>query len=112
MATKKEQRFATSFLPCMICMGLFMVSELWRHQQNCLIGPIGFKRPPKKQSKVQQEAKLVLPTAVFYFKNVTKGFYDNVLASMKINDESAIARKYTVIVICGTIILKKVGKKL
>lgn len=48
MATKKEQRFATSFLPCMICMGLFMVSELWRHQQNCLIDPIGFKRPPKK----------------------------------------------------------------
>lgn len=48
MATKKEQRFATSFLPCMICMGLFMVSELWRHQQNCLIGPIGFKRPPPK----------------------------------------------------------------
>ena len=43
---------------------------------------------------------------------MTKGFYDNVLASMKINDESAIARKYTVIVICGTIILKKVGKKL
>lgn len=31
---------------------------------------------------------------------------------MKINDESAIARKYTVIVICGAIILKKVGKKL
>lgn len=31
---------------------------------------------------------------------------------MKINDESAIARKYTVIVICGAIILQKVGKKL
>ena len=29
---------------------------------------------------------------------------------MKINDESAIARKDTVIVICGAIISKKVGK--
>lgn len=31
---------------------------------------------------------------------------------MKINDESAIARKYTVIVICGTIILKKGWEKI
>ena len=31
---------------------------------------------------------------------------------MKINNESAIARKDTVIVICGAIILKNVGKKL
>ena len=89
-------------------MGFFMASELWRRRQNC---PHRSQETPPKWSRVQQEAKLLLPTTVLSTKDVKKSLHDNVLSSMKNNEISAIARKDPLIVNFGATIFEKVGTK-
>ena len=64
-----------------------MASELWRHRQNCRHRS---QEATPKWPRVQQEAKLLLPTTVLSTKDVKKSLHDNVLSSMK-NDEIAAA---------------------
>ena len=108
MPKEVEEGIATNFLPCPSCMGFFMASELWRYRQNC---PHRSQETPPKWSRVQQEAKLLLPTTVLSTKNVKKYFHDNVPSSMKNDEISAIARKDALIVNFGAAIFEKVGTK-
>ena len=105
---EEEEGIATNFLPCPSCMGFFMASELWRHRQNC---PHRSQETPPKWSRVQQDAKFLLPTTVLSTKDVKKSFHDTVLSSMKNDKISAIARKDSLIVNFGTAIFEKVGTK-
>ena len=79
MPTKVEEWIGANFLPCLSSMGFFMASELWRHLQNCP----HWSRAPPKRSRLQQEAKLLLPTTVLSTKCVKKSFHDNVLLTMR-----------------------------
>ena len=85
-----------------------MASELWRRRQNC---PHRSQETPPKWSRVQLEAKLLLPTTVLSTKDVKKSLHDNVLSSMKNDEISAIARKDPLIVNFGATIFEKVGTK-
>ena len=108
MPKKVEEGIAANFLPCPSCMGFFMGSELWRHRQNC---PHRSQEATPKWSRVQQEAKLLLPTTVLSTKEVKKSLYDNVLSSMKNDEIAAIARKDALIINFGAAIFEKVGTK-
>ena len=51
---------------------------LWRHRPHQSNG-----KEPKKWTKVQQEAKTLLPTTYLSTKDVNQTFHDTVLSKMK-----------------------------
>lgn len=51
---------ADDFLPCNICFGFFLKSELWRHQKLCM-KTLHEQTESKKQRRVQRTASALLP---------------------------------------------------
>ena len=98
---------ASSFLPCPDCLGFFKGDELWRHNKRCQHKAT----EPKKWKKLQLEARLLLPTASTSTAEVDKELFSNVLAVMKNDSISSVARHDEIILKFGAAILEKVGKK-
>ena len=101
--SKQLFRDASSFLPCPDC--LFLGDELWCHNKCCQHKTT----EPKKWKKLQLEARLLLPTASTSMAEVDKELFSNVLAVMKNDSTSSVAR-HEIILKFGAAILKKVGK--
>ena len=95
---------ASSFLPD--CLGFFKGDELWHHNKRCQHKTT----EPKKWKKLQLEARLLLPTASTSTVEVDKELFLNVLAVMKNDSISSLAR-HEIILKFGAAILEKVGKK-
>ena len=96
---------ASSFLPD--CLGFFKGDELWRHNKRCQHKTT----EPKKWEKLQLEARLLLPTDSTSTAEVDKELFSNVLAVMKNDSISSLARHDEIILRFGAAILEKVGKK-
>ena len=103
-----QQQDPKSFLPCPHCLGFFKGDELWRHAKKC---PHQSQDGSQKFSKVQQDAKLLLPTSSLSTNNVDQAPYRAVQTNMKNDEISHIARKDNLIFKFGEINFEKVGQK-
>lgn len=66
------QQDPKSFLPCPHCLGFFKGDELWRHGKKC---PHQSQDGSQKFAKVQQDAKLLLPTSSLSTNDVDQALY-------------------------------------
>ena len=83
-----EKSSPEDFLPCPSCCGFLKRHDLWKHAKSCKFRPESMKDAPKYQ-KVQQNAKLMLFPAIY---NDSSGILSKLLATMKSDEISAIAR--------------------
>ena len=103
----KHPSDVSSFLPCPDCLGFFKGDELWRHIKRCQHKT----SESKKWTKVQLEAKLLLPPGSISTADVDKELFTSVLSAMKNDSISSVARHDEVILQFGAAILEKVGRK-
>lgn len=102
-----EKSSPEDFLPCPSCCGFLKRHDLWKHAKSCKFRPESMKDAPKYQ-KVQQNAKLMLFPAIY---NDSSGILSKLLATMKSDEISAIARNDELIRDVGVMLLEKHGEK-
>ena len=90
------------FLPCPHCHGFYRRQELWKHTTGCKSKSEG---QPDIQKQIQFNSKLML------FGALTKSssMIDNVLATMRNNDITLVARSDPLIVEVGKLLVQKHG---
>ncbi|XP_069109788.1 uncharacterized protein [Argopecten irradians] len=103
---KQKNYLHTDFLPCEFCLGFFLKTELWRHRSNCLFAPT----ETKKHTRVQRNSVLLLESSVSD-PDLHKGFRDNVVSTLIVDDISLIIRNDRVILKVGENLYLKHGKK-
>ena len=106
-SSSSEKSDPKDFLPCPSCCGFVKRQDLWKHAKSCKFKPEHMKDAPKYQ-KVQQNAKLMLFPAIY---NDSSGILSKLLASMKSDEISAIARNDELIRDVGVMLLEKHGEK-
>ena len=87
---------ASLFLLCPDYPGYFKRDELWRHNKCC-----EHKTKPKKWKKLQLEARPLLPTASTSTAEVDKELFSHVLAVIKDDSISSLARHDEIILKFG-----------
>ena len=90
------------FLPCPHCRGFYRRQELWKHTNGCKSKPEG---QPDIQKHVQLNSKLML------FGALTKSssMIDNVLATMRNDETTLVAKSDLLIVEVGKLLVQKHG---
>lgn len=106
-SSSSEKSSPEDFLPCPSCCGFLKRHDLWKHAKSCKFRPESMKDAPKYQ-KVQQNAKLMLFPAIY---NDSSGILSKLLATMKSDEISAIARNDELIRAVGVMLLEKHGEK-
>ena len=90
------------FLPCPYCRGFYRRQELWKHTNGCTTKP---EIQPDIQKRVQLNAKLMLFGAMTKSSNML----DNVLATMRNDEITLVARSDPLIVEVGKLLVQKHG---
>lgn len=106
-SSSNQKSRAEDFLPCPSCCGFLKRQDLWKHAKSCKFKPQDMKDAPKYQ-KVQQNAKLMLFPAIY---NDSSSILSKLLATMKIDEVSVIARNDELIRDVGVMLLEKHGEK-
>ncbi|XP_067022133.1 uncharacterized protein [Acropora muricata] len=104
-----EECSRDDFLPCPYCLGFMKKKDLWRHVKGC-----NFRRidkdddidDDKKYQKLQTKSKLLILPSICPGKS---SLFQDVVASMKSDHISVVARNDAVISALGTMIVEKVG---
>ncbi|XP_060572464.1 uncharacterized protein LOC132730528 [Ruditapes philippinarum] len=101
-ARNSEQTSAEDYLPCEYCLGFFLRSSLWRHQQTC-----NFNEGKKKRRKIQSEARLLLPSSI----EASKGLKENVISRMAGDEITIVVRNDPLIIKLGEKLYQRHGSQ-
>jgi len=108
---KDENCFQDDFLPCTHCLGFVKKRDLWRHTKICT-----FKSGEKgdddgddmKYQKLQTKSKLLILPSIC---PGTSSLFQDVVASMKSDHITVVARNDPVISALGAMLVEKGGKR-
>ena len=92
---ESERVSASSYTPCTSCLGFFLKSELWRHNQNCVANP----DTTRKGRKLIHESSILLHGGCGA-KN--QSLWNNVISTMKNDDITNIVKKDDLILSFGS----------
>ena len=95
---------AQDFLPCPYCRGFYRRRELWKHTATCCLRPQGDLS--ETQKKVQVNSKLMLLGALSTSSN---SMLDKVLATMRNDDTTLVAKSDDLILGVGKLLVEKHG---
>lgn len=104
-----EECSLDDFLPCPHCLGFMKKKDLWRHVKGC-----NFRSgdddtaDDKKYQKLQSKSKLLILPSICPKKSP---LFQDVVASMKSDHITLVARNDAVISALGTMMVEKVGSK-
>ncbi|XP_068758091.1 uncharacterized protein [Montipora capricornis] len=104
-----EECSLDDFLPCPHCLGFMKKKDLWRHVKGC-----NFRSgdddtaDDKKYQKLQSKSKLLILPSICPGKS---SLFQDVVASMKSDHITLVARNDAVISALGTMMVEKVGSK-
>ena len=90
------------FLPCPHCRGFYRRQELWKHTNGCKTKT---ESQPEIQKQVQMNSKLMLFGALKKSSNML----DNVLATMRNDDITLLAKSDPLILEVGELLVQKHG---
>ena len=96
-----------NFLPCEFCLGFVKRQELWKHVKSCKFKPQD--EHPLKYQKVQEKSKLLLYPALC--RDSSNALVSKLLATMKSDEISLVARNDWLIKEVGVLLLEKHGEK-
>ena len=103
-----EKSSPEDFLPCPSCFGFLKRHDLWKHAKSCKFRPEYERCPEISEGIIQQNAKLMLFPAIY---NDSSSILSKLLATMKSDEISAIARNDELIRDVGVMLLEKHGEK-
>ena len=106
-SSTSEKSSPEDFLPYPSCCGFLKRQDLWKHAKSCKFKPQDIKDVPKYQ-KVQQNAKFMLFPSIC---NGSSSILSKLLATMKSDEISLIARNDGLIKDVGEMLLEKHGEK-
>ena len=78
----------SDFLPCEHCKGYYVRWEVWRHQKKCKFAP---SKDKKRKNRAQQNSVILMESSKVK-PTWDKGFIENVIGRMNIDDVSMVVR--------------------
>ena len=106
---------AKDFLPCPHCLGFLKKTELWRHARTChfnektaKIKEEGLDSETKSRNIISESTMLLLP---YTCPKATSELQESVLSQMKNDNISFTCKHDDLIIMFGSSIIEKVGKK-
>ena len=109
----EEECSRDDFLPCPDCLGLLKRKDLWRHVKVCNFRSTGShvdddEGDDMKYQRLQTKSKLLIMPSICPGKS---SLFQDVVASMRSDDITHVARNDSVISAVGTMLVEKAGTK-
>ena len=109
----EEECSQDDFLPCPDCLGFLKRKDLWRHVKVCNFRSTGShvdddEGDDIKYQRLQTKSKLLILPSICPGKS---SLFQDVVASMRSDDITLVARNDSVISALGTMMVEKVGTK-
>ena len=94
------------YLPCTFCLGFIRRQDLWKHANNCQFKPKDANN--LKYQKVQAKAKILIMPSMCSIKG-SSSLLTKIVASMRSDDITIVARNDPLIMAVGTVLTDKHG---